>query len=113
MYSEPCARLIRFMMPKIRVSPAAIRNSMTPNWNPFSTCSTRWIIGPASPRQGSRQLGEKRLRLLQVGRVEALGEPAVDRGEQFLRLGPPALLAPQPREARRGAQLQRFRLLSA
>ena len=37
---EPCARLIRFMMPKIRVNPAAIRNSMTPNWTPFSTCST-------------------------------------------------------------------------
>ena len=40
MYSEPCARLITFMMPKISVSPAAIRNSMTPNCAPFSSCST-------------------------------------------------------------------------
>src|SRR5216684_6537367 len=33
------------MMPKMRVSPAAIRNSITPNWTPFSTCSTTGIIG--------------------------------------------------------------------
>src|SRR6267143_3203184 len=28
------------MMPKTSVSPAAIRNSMTPNWRPFSPCSS-------------------------------------------------------------------------
>src|SRR5712691_4782303 len=37
------------MMPKIKVRPAAIRNSMTPNWTPFSTCSTIWIIGKEAP----------------------------------------------------------------
>src|SRR5262249_56747774 len=40
MYSEPCARLTRFMMPKTSVRPAAIRNSMTPNWSPLRHCST-------------------------------------------------------------------------
>jgi hypothetical protein len=42
---------------------------------------------------------------LQIGRIEALGEPVVDRAEQFVCLGPPALVAPQPGEAHRGAQL--------
>src|SRR5919201_3956683 len=40
MYSEPCARLTRFMMPKTSVRPAAIRNSMTPNCSPLRHCST-------------------------------------------------------------------------
>src|SRR5256886_11148198 len=40
MKSEPWARLTRFMMPKTRVSPAAIRNSMTPYCSPFSPCSS-------------------------------------------------------------------------
>ena len=40
-------------------------------------------------RRQRGQLIEQRLRLLQVRRVEALGEPAVDRGEQVARLGPP------------------------
>src|SRR5689334_20235033 len=39
MYSEPWARLTRFMMPKTRVKPAAIRNSITPNCRPFRHCS--------------------------------------------------------------------------
>src|SRR6516162_1824002 len=44
----------------------------------------------------------------QIGGVEALGEPAVTGGEKLVRLGAPVLLAPQPGEARRGAQLPRF-----
>src|ERR1044071_6859715 len=39
MYSEPCARLTTFMMPSTSVSPAAMRNSVTPNCRPFSNCS--------------------------------------------------------------------------
>src|SRR5262245_4740733 len=39
MYSEPCARFTMFMMPSTSVSPAAIRNSMTPYCRPFSNCS--------------------------------------------------------------------------
>src|SRR5262245_58750817 len=40
MYSEPWARLTRFMMPKTSVRPAARRNSITPNCRPLRTCST-------------------------------------------------------------------------
>src|SRR5262245_57383045 len=40
MYSEPWARLTRFMMPKTSVRPAASKNSMTPNCRPLRTCST-------------------------------------------------------------------------
>src|SRR5258706_8683369 len=39
MYSEPCARFTRFMMPKTSVRPAAIRNSITPSCSPLSVCS--------------------------------------------------------------------------
>src|SRR6185503_3262119 len=39
MYSEPCARFTMFMMPNTSVSPAAIRNSITPYCRPFSSCS--------------------------------------------------------------------------
>src|SRR3954468_11670151 len=42
-YSEPCARLIMSMMPNTSVRPAASRNSMRPNWTPFSPCSKKRI----------------------------------------------------------------------
>src|SRR5262245_37818595 len=39
------------MMPKIRVSPAASRNSSMPNWMPLRHCSIRYnIVGPFPPR---------------------------------------------------------------
>ena len=45
------------------------------------------------------QLLEQRLRVLQIARVKALGEPAVDRREQFARLLHLALVAPEAGEA--------------
>src|SRR6202035_1457538 len=56
------------------------------------------------PTAGSRQLVEQPLGVFQVGGVEAFGERAVDGREQVARLALPALLAPQPGEARRSAQ---------
>jgi len=50
-------------------------------------------------------LVEQRPRLDQVERVEALGEPAVDGGEEVVDLLALALIAPKPREARRRAKL--------
>src|ERR1700716_3734144 len=38
MYSDPCARFTKFMIPNTRVSPAAIRNSRMPSCRPFSAC---------------------------------------------------------------------------
>jgi hypothetical protein len=49
--------------------------------------------------------------VVQVGGVEPLGEPAVDRGEEVVSFGAAALLAPQSGEIAGGAQFQRFRLL--
>src|SRR6516164_186192 len=66
---------------------------------------------PAMLTTGSRQFLEQRLGVFQVGGVEALGEPAVNRRQQIARLGPPALFAPQPSEIAGGAQFERFRLL--
>src|SRR6516225_9274160 len=63
------------------------------------------------PTAGSCQLVEQVLRFFQVGGVEALGKPAVDGCREIARLGPPALVTPQPGEARRGAQFERLRLL--
>src|SRR5215472_10331833 len=59
------------------------------------------------------QLVEQRLRLDEVARVEAFGEPAVDGREEVAGSGALALVAQQPREARRGAQLQGSRALLA
>jgi hypothetical protein len=61
----------------------------------------------------SAELVEQRPGISEIGGVEALGEPAVDRREQVVRLGAPALLGPESGEAGRGAQLQGFRLLAA
>ena len=61
----------------------------------------------------SHQLLEQRLGVDEVARVEAFGEPAVDRGEEVARFGALALIAPEAREARRGAQLERAGALLA
>jgi hypothetical protein len=49
--------------------------------------------------------------LFQIERIEALGEPAVDRSEKFASLIPLALIAPEPRRAHRGAKFPGFGLL--
>src|ERR1700752_2979951 len=60
-----------------------------------------------------RQRVQQCLRLLQIGRVKALGEPAVDWREERLGFDPLALLLPQPTEAHRRTQLPGFGLLAA
>src|SRR5262249_3585911 len=67
---------------------------------------------PAMLTTGSRQFVEQCLCLFQVGRIEPLGEPAVDWSEEIAGFGSPALLAPQPGEVHDSTQFQRFRLLS-
>src|SRR5947207_2592973 len=63
-----------------------------------SSPTDRWVYRGAVIRttriSSSRRLVELRLCLFQIGGVEALGEPAVNRGEQIARFGPPALFAP-------------------
>jgi len=61
----------------------------------------------------SRQLVEQRLGIFQIARVEAFGEPAIDRSEKIAGLIPLALIAPEPRHARRRAQFQGLCLLLA
>src|SRR5579864_6195878 len=57
------------------------------------------------------QLVEQRLGLLEIARVEAFSEPAVDRREEIMGLVPLALIAPEPRQARGGAKFPGFSLL--
>src|SRR5690348_6343828 len=45
------------------------------------------------------QLLQQRLRLLEVRRIEALGEPAIERREQVAGFGALALVAPEAGEA--------------
>ena len=59
------------------------------------------------------QIVEQCFRLLQIERVEAFGEPAVDRREQFASLLRLPLIAPEPRHAHRRAQFQGLCLLLA
>src|SRR3954468_7083487 len=51
MYSEPCARLTKSMMPNTSVKPAASRNSSSPNCSPFRNCSTISSISPTTAPQ--------------------------------------------------------------
>ena len=60
-----------------------------------------------------RQLLEQRLRLLQIERVEALREPAVDRSKQFASLLRLALVAPEACKAHGGVEFPEFCLLPA
>jgi hypothetical protein len=68
--------------------------------------------GCSQIRTWSAESVEQLVRILQVGGIEALGEPALDRREQVVCLGPPTLLGPQPGEAHRRAQFQRLRPLT-
>ncbi len=64
---------------------------------------------PARQR-GSSELVQQRLGVLQVGGVEAFGEPVVNGGEDLARLIASSLVAKQAGQARRGAQLVGLRL---
>jgi hypothetical protein len=69
-------------------------------------------IGAVSEnRLSGGKLIKQRLRLLQVERIEAFGEPAVDRCEKIVGLVPLALITPEVRQARRRAQLPGLCLL--
>jgi hypothetical protein len=52
---------------------------------------------PFRNRLSSVQLIEQRLGLLQVKRVEAFGEPTIDRREKITGFAAPVLLAPEAR----------------
>src|SRR6202035_922669 len=54
-------------------------------------------LAPAVPLRSQRV--EQSLGLIQIARVEALGEPAVDWSEQIASLIALPLIAPQPRHA--------------
>ena len=51
-----------------------------------------------------RQIVEQRLCRFEIGGREPFGKPVVDRPQQRRRIGGTALLAPQPGNARGGAQ---------
>ena len=57
------------------------------------------------------QFREKGLRVLQIPGVKAFGKPAIDWSEKVAGLLPLALIAPEPRHARRRARFPGLRLL--
>jgi hypothetical protein len=63
----------------------------------FGQSTSRWP-SRAKARTPLRQIVEQHLGL--VERVEALGEPAIDRGEKIAGLLPFTLIAPEPRKSR-------------
>src|SRR6516162_4302801 len=54
---------------------------------------------------------EQRLGRFEIGCIEALGEPAVDRREEIMGFGAAALVAAQPGEAHRSAQFPELGVL--
>ena len=63
------------------------------------------VFSAPSPRDWrSLELGEQRFCLFEIGRVETLGEPAVDRGEKVAGFGWVTLIAAEPGEAHGSAQ---------
>jgi hypothetical protein len=58
-----------------------------------------------------RQCVQQRLGVLEVGGVEALGEPAVDRCQQLVGFRALVLALPQARQAHGGAEFERLCLL--
>src|SRR5712664_1610943 len=71
--------------------------SPTPPLLRFRSCSQRFQQRPG---------------LLEVGGVKALGEPAIDRGEQVIGCSALALALPEAAQAHRSPQLQRLGLLT-
>jgi len=73
-------------------------------------------LAPQPVRTGSRhsaprrstlaELAEECCRILEVGGVESLSEPAIDRCQQSVRVAVPPVIAPQASQAHRGAQLE-------
>src|SRR6516165_10921615 len=103
---------------RISVMPSSLRSSavsspstsasMAFSRNASSYCSSPRPLSQSAismTSSGSRQLGKEHCGVLQIGGTEALGEPAIHGREQVVRLGPPALFAPQPSKARCRAQL--------
>ena len=60
-----------------------------------------------------RQFIQESLGCDEIGHVEAAAEPTVDRGQQISGLGALVLIAPQPREANCGTQLEKLSFLLA
>src|SRR6476619_7402513 len=70
MYCTPCARLMKSITPNTSVSPAAIRNSSTPNCKPLSVWTMSSVVdirvSLSLPRKRGR---DKRLLHRAVGNV--------------------------------------------
>jgi hypothetical protein len=71
-------------------------------------CTRGWALRQV---RNLTKLVEQRLRVFEVGRVEAFGEPREDRREEVAGFGVMTLVATQPGEARGGAQFPELGLL--
>ena len=93
-----------------RSSICAMRTLCTWQRTPVRPASSMSASKRAPRRPGAktcairRDLVEQGFGLLQIARVEAFGEPAVDRSKQFASLLRLALITPEPRHAHRGAE---------
>ena len=70
--------------------------SAPPNWLMISLRTSSILPTLRMARQRIKQ----HLGFLQIGGIKTLGEPAVDRGQQLVCVGTPALALPQPAQAR-------------
>src|SRR5262249_39229070 len=88
------------------------------SWRPISgvvivrSASNRLsaVLAPSTCQAGTLELLQQRLGLLQVERVEAFAEPAVDRREKIASCISLTLIAPELRHAHCGAEFPGFGL---
>jgi hypothetical protein len=79
----------------VRFSPVSDQRAEVAALLKSATTGSRAAVGPAY----EERFVEQRLRLVQIARVEALGEPSVDRSKKVTGLITLALIAPDPRPA--------------
>src|SRR6516165_1019914 len=122
-YCCPCGPHRRATVAGLRLVGGTVRSSQDADrsishWQPMSMVemshNLTFHAGFRDHKHPSlRQLVEQGLGLLQVQRVKALGEPAIDRRQQITGFVTSTLLLEQPGKAGRGTQFERFRLLAA
>jgi hypothetical protein len=107
-------RRIRLELRRVRAKLLLRRSNAIAERLARQSLSRPVALGQDPVAVGQRRLGgeflgkvpKKRLRILQVGGIEAFGEPGVDRRKQVVGVPPLAPIGPEPGEIAGGSKLE-------